>query len=523
MIVENTRKRIHKSTSIIKSYYFLLIGLLPLWPAIKFIDKNKNEQVFDVLWLLLTFSFVLMILACVYILGRFFRSHVYGVKLFVLASVSLCFFQFYFDIKVMLTLEENIAASLAIFGLLVLVVASISWNIAKSKTMLSIIAVYATIITTLSIFPLIQDPGIVRIDFQKATSAKVIKVKEASGLPNVYYFIFDGYLRSDLLKRYYGYSNDEFVNKLKNEGFHVDTKSRSNFPTTRYSLNYIMNPSFGNITIEKLPKLLHSNRSFTGYDHSEIENDFYARGYNFTMMNHLGVDVPVCSPNCITTEPSVTFVQIQFLKNTPIYDVIKNYFPGILWSWVSKIPNDNRYSLDNFPPNIAKPFILFSHALIPHPPYSVNADCSPMKAGVIDFNLEFKKDWDNLRQRYLDQVSCANRQMLEIVDRLNKTDNTAIIFFVSDHGWKGNHAMDIPKDANERDKLYTQTRISNFMAVRAPESCLKYYEEGMTLVNSFPFIFACIDKIKPNYIAGKSFFINEHNHQIEDRTSAIIN
>ena len=50
--------------------------------------------------------------------------------------------------------------------------------------------------------------------------------------PNVYYFILDGYVRQDILQNIYKFNNEQFIRNLKNKGFYIANKSKSNYKHT---------------------------------------------------------------------------------------------------------------------------------------------------------------------------------------------------------------------------------------------------------------------------------------------------
>ena len=52
---------------------------------------------------------------------------------------------------------------------------------------------------------------------------------------NVYFFVLDGYVRQDVLQTIIKYNNGEFIRKLKNEGFYIANKSKSNYNDTARS------------------------------------------------------------------------------------------------------------------------------------------------------------------------------------------------------------------------------------------------------------------------------------------------
>ena len=87
--------------------------------------------------------------------------------------------------------------------------------------------------------------------------------------------------------------------------------------------------------------------------------------------------------------------------------------------------------------NYSQPYFLFAHSDIAHPPYIYNEDCSRKDVGDIDiFKDTSTTNNDNFRAQYVSQLQCANKQMLEAVDKIIDKDKDAIIIIQSDHGWK---------------------------------------------------------------------------------------
>ena len=159
--------------------------------------------------------------------------------------------------------------------------------------------------------------------------------------------------------------------------------------------------------------------------------------------------------------------------------------------------------------------------MIPHPPFTRQADCS-FSRDIVEFNFSYNRDWGLWRERYLDQVSCSNIQMLQIADQLQKTDPESIIFFVSDHGWKGFYSINIPSDKEEMEKFSLRMRASNLMAFRAPDYCMQYFTNDITLVSSFPLIFSCLNKEKPEFVNNRSFVLRgEKKNKLVDVTDIV--
>lgn len=62
-------------------------------------------------------------------------------------------------------------------------------------------------------------------------------VQAAGNARPILHVMLDGYGRSDVLKEYYELDNSEFLSALKNIGFEINSKARSNYSTTVQSLS----------------------------------------------------------------------------------------------------------------------------------------------------------------------------------------------------------------------------------------------------------------------------------------------
>ncbi len=61
------------------------------------------------------------------------------------------------------------------------------------------------------------------------------------GHPDIYYLVLDGYGRGDVLQKYYGFDNAEFLDGLRQRGFYIADKSSTNYPSTVFSLPSSLN------------------------------------------------------------------------------------------------------------------------------------------------------------------------------------------------------------------------------------------------------------------------------------------
>lgn len=525
------------------------VALLPLWPTLAYINRNKYAPSADIDWLFFLWLGWLALFAAVTGLGFLITRQRLASRVLLSLSTMLCASQFYYDFKRYLfekqiesfNLHNPEAMSYFVAFLLgVFVLSAIAWVVATRDSLTKFVGIFAVTLAAQPSYSLFKDHGSLELDFVKAmlVESKSTVIQSTSHLdsaPNIYFFVFDAYLRSDLLTRYFDFDNQIFEDELEALGFKIARRSFSNFPTTRYSINYTFNPSLSVLVDspenrEDLLKTLQNIDSFVGDDRFEVEQDFQSLGYDFTMMTLQGADAVACRPKCIVTKPPASFSQIQYMKRFPIYDLVKRYYRESLNHIISRMPNDNRYALDHFPEQVKSPFLLISHALMPHPPYALNSQClsnaydgNLTEDGFIDLNYAYDYPTEELRALYLDQTQCANIQMIELANRITKMDPDALILFTSDHGWKTDYAKNLPQGEIDKRRLATAMRVANFMALRAPERCLDYFSEEFTLVESFPLLKACVLQQKPEPVSDKIFRLSgSHSNLTLEETTEVV-
>jgi len=504
----------------------LIVGLLPIWPALSFISKNKYEPDFDITWLFILFFIITVFLYFIYYLLLGLKNENFSLKVLVTLSVLFCFFQFYFDFKAIVPEGLSKQHVLIIFSVTAIVICFFTYSIFNARN-ISVLNNFTLIVLLLPLFNILGDPGELRVDIlnKDNQSPEQQHFPNSINEPNIYFFIFDGYLRSDHLNKYYGFDNNSFIEKLEYRGFKIAKRSRSNFSNTKRSLNFILNPSLSNLDWHSLASQLSTKSSFLGIDHSEVELNLRNRGYSFIMMNFTGEKNSACEPYCISVDKVFSYSQLQFIKTTPFFDLYTLLVSEKIQEFFTT-PTDHRYALNNIPEQIENPIYLFSHILVPHPSFPMNPDCT-FREDITDVSLDMDmtKAVSILRKQYLTKVECANMQMIEIADRLATQDKDSIILFVSDHGWTADLVTTLPPlSTEELNNLETSLKMSNFMALRAPQHCMKYFKDDITLAHSFPIIFSCLDNKIPAEAEQRSFIIvgSKQNKTLKDVTDKVI-
>jgi len=95
-----------------------------------------------------------------------------------------------------------------------------------------------------------------------------------SEMPDIYYIILDGYLRSDYLEEYFGHDNLPFLTELEQRGLYIVASSRSNYLNTNYSLNSSLNMMY----FHDYPKRIFNKTKYnlyTNYLHDFLQKNGY--------------------------------------------------------------------------------------------------------------------------------------------------------------------------------------------------------------------------------------------------------
>lgn len=316
-------------------------------------------------------------------------------------------------------------------------------------------------------------------------------------LPNLYYLIVDEYGRQDILKHYTGFDNAPTIDALRNYGFRVIDNAYSNFPMTFLSLSTSLGmhyPVSDGAKVEAGPYLSALQGS------NAAVQSFKALGYNYAHMpsnqwggSSCGNDVDLC-----LVVPRTDAFKV-FDNSWETINLIARMTPLSYFLRINVIQDGYNPSLldkiINFWPQVQqkKPLFLFAHTLPPHLPFIFKPDCTRQD----HFSMDLTSDGGNYRALYVENLRCASRAMLKLVEHLSKADPGAIIIIQSDHGtqftWKGVG----PVGQNNIDAL--RERLGILMAIHAPAHCMDRLYDGITPVNILRFAYACVTGEPPRY------------------------
>ncbi len=308
-----------------------------------------------------------------------------------------------------------------------------------------------------------------------------------SNLPDIYYIIPDQYNNFEMLSRYYGYDNSEFLNYLRDKGFYVVENAHSNYPSTLLSLSSTLNLGY-------LPETVRTDSTIPGImlKNHQVGNILREGGYTFVHVRcwaeHVATNkhADVELARAFAGEFSWTLYNSTILS--PLVDLLVDF----------NMERDCRETtlyqfeaLKKLPGSPGTTFALV-HILLPHGPYMFNADGS-----LVTPEQEASRTGD---EGYLGQLEFATSKLVEVIDTiLEDSEEPPIIILQADEGsyldtwrpyWDGKDHGTMVQDNPELIKVKTGI----LYAIYLPEATQEELEGLTSPVNTF--------RVVLNYLFG---------------------
>jgi hypothetical protein len=275
------------------------------------------------------------------------------------------------------------------------------------------------------------------------TSAK------AAAKPDIYYIVMEDYAGSDAMKQQFGFDNADFTNFLKDSHYYVDPSANINYPYTTMSVASTMSADYLNDLIGKFGKSseqtvvpfnetvrnapVAQHLKSIGYSYYEIGNWYEAfnlspladKSYQttgrFTVLGHT-YTLNNFSKLTLTQSLFSRLVQsnlrvgkFNILAYQNMGDVeLAHYELGQLRQLASGTPGGR---------------FIFTDILIPHQPFTFNAD------GSLNPNSSSDNVGESAKQKYVNNVKYINEQMKGILSKIEeKSGGQAVVVLLSDEG-----------------------------------------------------------------------------------------
>jgi len=293
---------------------------------------------------------------------------------------------------------------------------------------------------------------------------------ELGTLPDIYFIILDEYAHPDTMRKYYNYTNSEFISSLEGKGFFIASQSKTKSPRTPRCLAQILN-------MEYLNDKPWSDATFRKLGYNKVADFLKAWGYEYI---GLGSDSALfgymkdsadlyinCREN--TATPWITGFQETLCHTTMLkpfyYRIVRREYENVNRR---QILNELEYL--KMLPELEGPKFVFVHFKCPHTPFVFGPE-----GGYIDpVNWRNRED----KQFYLGQYIFISTKIEKVIDMLLEGSETPpIIILQSDHGTRPGYPVGI----------YEWRKILNAMYL--PGMNYSELSESISPVNTFRLIF----------------------------------
>jgi len=148
----------------------------------------------------------------------------------------------------------------------------------------------------------------------------------------------------------------------------------------------------------------------------------------------------------------------------------------------------------------------FAHVLYPHDPV-YNEDCSRIEGefersmAARTLNDRMLKDQD----AYRSTVVCVNRQLEKGLQKLLADNRPRIVVLASDHGTAFAAPVNTPATEWPNEAIIERSAIFN--AWLMPAHCQSHLYDGITPINHFELIFACLTTKPPSFRPDQTYAV----------------
>lgn len=306
------------------------------------------------------------------------------------------------------------------------------------------------------------------------------------GGPDVFHIVLDGYGRTDVFERTYGFSDRAFVEGLRKRGFLVADDARSNYVQTELSLASMLNMSPVQDLLQATGDTLRQRSVLDAMiDDNAVAKALRSRGYRSIALTSGFPALPFTSADLVLGhDVGGTLFANTLLAKTP--------FPPGSGAAESQF-DERRKMLQGVFANLRRlatpgtsPRFVLAHVLAPHPPFVFGARGEPLRPqgayGLEDGShfLEHRGTRDAYVEGYRNQSEYIAKLTLEAIDALLAAPGPKpVIVLHGDHGPKAH----LDQDSLERTDV--NESFPTLLAVHAPDPVLTRIQQHDTLVNVY--------------------------------------
>lgn len=354
-----------------------------------------------------------------------------------------------------------------------------------------------------------------------------VELRPSKKMPDIYYIVFDGYGREDILREYYGYDNSQFINELRKRGFVVPSGALSNYPKTALSIASTLNMDY---VSNLVPQLEGREISYWWLLKPLIRDSNVRRllediGYqSYSYMTGWGITENPTTDIYYQSEPIILNDFEAFVSsNTPI-GVVTPYLTN--FSYVPSYDDHRNLVLYNFEALMRSvsqkgPKFVFAHIVPPHPPFVFNEQGDAVNPNYpYSFNdaNDFQLSDEEYRKGYISQIVFVNSKIVTLIDSILYNSEFPPIIII-----QGDHGPGMMTDFGSYKNTCLHERFSVFAAYYLPGTVDTVVSNNISTVNIFRIILNEYFDAKISILPNSHYFHqNEVNlFQTDDITAQV--
>lgn len=310
--------------------------------------------------------------------------------------------------------------------------------------------------------------------------------------PDVYVIVLDKYSATRWLRDSYGFDNRPFEDSLRQLGFYLPARARTNYPHTSLVLATLLDGRLVHRTVAdpeaKWPAV------FARIENAQLLTFLRDKGYRFAFFptsfnatwENKNADLVITAPRRVRRRSPFH----TFRANAP-FDALLGLRCGMRGCATEGTTTATQFPYPVEPasaiawklrtlgtlPDSAGPIVAFLHVLAPHEPYQFRATCEPYAPW---WPLRDDDADTNARHAYRDQVECVNTMVLATVRALlARSAVPPIIIIQADHG-HARMALDAMRGRNiplaDLSPSRIRERLDVFGAYLAPGGDTIWYD-----------------------------------------------
>jgi len=399
-------------------------------------------------------------------------------------------------------------APLWLWTLLVLAAAvSLTWSRKHAPKISLFLNFVAATLCVFSIGSVLLAHWTIRNEIAKRTIDSHSPSSSVSRKPDVIYIVLDGYGRTDVFEKFYGFSDKQFIADLEREGFYVARDARTNYCQTELSLASSLNMA----PVEELVEPGDDMTRIRAVLDSRIDDSRVARRFKELGYRYIAITTGFPSLSFETADvqferdTGATLYLNALLEKTPL--PTSKEFIGSQFEQRRRSITGGFKALQDLARPSSTPRFVSVHILAPHPPFVFGANGEEVRPkrtfGFWDgshYNQRIGTD-ESYRSGYRAQAQYIAQLLMETLSSFVRRDESeAIILIQGDHG---------PKSMLDQGSL-EHTEINEVFpilsAYRVPESVRKHLYPGISPMNSFRILLSTLFGEKMDKLPDRSYY-----------------